>query len=136
MRPGKAVWFFCMGLCMAGVADAADVRKCIGKGGNSYVSGACPPGTREAWLRRVVAEPVRAADPRASRTRADRAAPRSARKAADGHARQRRSSTQAAAERACEAAKRRRDEVRDRDWYTLTYEQLGALDRRVERACR
>ncbi|TKR29566.1 hypothetical protein FCE95_15665 [Luteimonas gilva] len=121
---------------MAGPADAADVRKCIGKGGNSYVSGACPPGMREAWVRQVVAEAAPAVDARTGRTRADRAATRSGKKAGGGHARQRRSSAQAPADRACEAAKRRRAEVRDRDWYTLTYEQLGALDRRVERACR
>ncbi|HJR73717.1 MAG TPA: hypothetical protein VJ806_08770 [Luteimonas sp.] len=119
---------------MIGAADAADVRKCVGKAGNSYVSGTCPPGTREAWARQVVAEPTPAAAPRPSRERGDTGPAR--RKSSAGHGRPRRSPAQPAPERACEAAKRRRDEVRDRDWYTLTYDQLSALDRRVARACR
>lgn len=133
MRSANGMWL-CLCLCIAGAADAADVRKCIGKAGNSYVSGACPPGTREAWMRQVVAESAPAAASQASRAHAASGAAR--REPAAGRGRQRRASAPPAPERACEAAKRRRDEVRDRDWYTLTYDQLSALDRRVARACR
>ncbi len=133
MRPASGIWA-CLGwcLCVIGTADAADVRKCVGKTGNSYVSGACPPGTREAWARQVVA----ASTPAASRPSPVHADTRPARRKSGASVRQPRSSAKPSPERACEAAKRRRDELRDRDWYTLTYDQLSALDRRVARACR
>lgn len=122
----------CAWLCAAGgIAAAGEVRKCGGREGHSYVSGDCPPGTREVWSRRIEPEPVVATGgpnpPRPTPEPAQRRPPRAgaARRAAP-----------ARKETACEAAKRRRDEIRDRDWYTITYERLSALDARVARACR
>lgn len=121
-------------LSLANSADAGDVRKCRDREGRySYVSGDCPAGTREIWVRQVQPEPVaeaarRNAEPKGRRQRSYRLSG-----AGSGHRTQDRKDK---AGRACETAKRRRDEVRDRDWYTLTLDQLRALDERVARACR
>lgn len=120
------------------VAEAGEVRKCRGDAGHHiYVSGDCPVGTREVWAREVQPEP---ADPVAMQKREaelNRWQQRSRGRGGPG----RNSGSQPQvrrdkADRACETAKRRRDEARDRDWYTLTLDQLRALDDRVAKACR
>lgn len=122
----------CACLCAAGAVGATELRKCEGKGGNSYVSGACPPGTREVWTRSVEPEPAPAVDKK--RETKQRTAARS--RTSAGRGQRSRSAAQSAGPASCEAAKRRRDDFRDRHWYTITYEQLSALDQRVARACR
>ena len=116
----------CACLCAAGAVGATELRKCEGKGGNSYVSGACPPGTREVWRRAVEPEPAPAVDKKRE-AKQQRTA---------GRGQRSRSAAQSAGPASCEAAKRRRDDFRDRHWYTITYEQLSALDQRVAQACR
>lgn len=135
MRCGTALlWIVGAWLGALAAADAGEgeARKCSGREGPSYVSGPCPPGTREVWTRRIESAP--AAAPGRSQRRPAAEAPRKPRRAASAGRGGRGGATQK--ETSCEAAKRRRAEVRDRDWYTITYERLSALDERVARACR
>lgn len=142
MRPGMGVAIIVASAqLVAMTAEAGEVRKCRDDTGHpSYVSGACPPGTRELWLREVAPEPVPADDiPRRLRE-LRQWQERNQRSSARGYPSRRgfRSrpmpvDTQA---RACEKARRRRDEVRDRDWYTITIDRLRQLDDAVTRACR
>ena len=121
-------------LCSVAVAGAGAglVRKCSGRESHSYVSGACPPGTHEVWTRRVELEPA-AMDERKRGGPAAMAARKPRRPPATGHGQ---GTAGRPKETACDAAKRRRAEIRDRDWYTITYQRLSALDERVARACR
>lgn len=134
MRRGNLLRIgLCACLCAAGAVGAAELRKCEGKGGNSYVSGACPPGTREVWTRPVEPEPV--VDTKREAAKQQRTAARS-RSRSSNRGQRSRSAAQSTGPGSCEAAKRRRDDFRERHWYTITYEQLSALDQRVARACR
>lgn len=121
------------------VADAGELRKCRSDAGghHHYVSGRCPAGTREVWMREVQPEPVDAVALQKRQAELNRWQQRS--RGRSGAVRGSGGRTQGQtnrAGRACETAKRRRDEVRDRDWYALTLDQLRALDDRVARACR
>ncbi|MCL1634753.1 hypothetical protein M2650_08935 [Luteimonas sp. SX5] len=128
-----AVW-----ACLfAAGADAGEVRKCEHRdGSHSYVSGACPAGTRQAWVRDVEPEPVDADRLRERQTALNRWQQRSRVRGSSGGGSRPSQTSRNNAAKACETAKRRRNEVRDRDWYTLTLEQLRTLDDRVARACR
>lgn len=138
MGPAKRVaiilsaWLFA-----TAVADAGELRKCRSDTSHhTYVSGDCPAGTREVWVREVQPEPVDATAMQKRQAELNRWQQRSRGKGGVGRGSRGRS--QGATERtgrACETAKRRRDEVRDRDWYTLTLDQLRALDERVASAC-
>lgn len=120
------------------VAEAGEVRKCRSDAGHhTYVSGDCPLGTREVWTREIRPEPADAAAMQKHQAELNRWQQRNRRRGGPGRSSGSRPQIrQDRAGRACETAKRRRDEVRDRDWYTLTLDQLRALDDRVARACR
>lgn len=121
------------------VADAGELRKCRSDAGghHHYVSGDCPAGTREVWMREVQPEPVDAVAVQKRQAELNRWQQRSRARGAAGRGSSGRSRGPTdKAGQACETAKRRRDEVRDRDWYTLTLDQLRALDDRVSKACR
>ncbi len=128
---GIAIFSIC--LVTAAVADAGEARKCSDRDGrSSYVSGACPAGTREIWVREFEPEPIDAAVAQKRRIEHEG---RPSRAHGQGYRRPQRDSKRNRADRACETAKRHRDQVRDRDWYTLTLEQLRALDDKVARSC-
>lgn len=137
MRPGTGISIIaCTCLFVAAAIDASEVRKCSARDGqSSYVSGDCPAGTREVWVREMKPEPVAASEPKKAKSNRS---PSGERQQAGRHSGGGRRPPHAASKpgQSCEAAKRRRDEVRDRDWYTLTLDQLRALDDRVARACR
>ena len=140
MGPAKSaaivVWVW---LSASVIADAGEVRKCISPAGGNhhYVSGDCPAGTREVWMREVQPEPADAIAMQKRQAELNRWQQRSRGRGSAGRSSGGRTKGPAdKAGRACETAKRRRDEVRDRDWYTLTLDQLRALDDRVAKACR
>lgn len=140
MGPAKRIailltaWLFA-----TAVVEAGELRKCSNRDGSHhhYVSGECPSGTREVWMREVQPEPVDAVALQKRQAELNRWQQRGrARRSAGRGSRGRSQGPADKAGRACETAKRRRDEVRDRDWYTLTLDQLRALDDRVAKACR
>ena len=113
-------------------AGTADIRKCVDAQGRvSYQSTACAAGVDEAWVRRIdsVAVPAAPAATPPARPSARDAPP--ARRAARVVAPR----VDAGAAR-CDAARRRADERRDRDWNRLDFRQRSALDAEVARACR
>lgn len=137
MRISTGVCIALLAYLFVAKAIAGEVRKCTHRDGSrTYVSGACPAGTREAWVRNVQPEPVTADTLRERQAELNRRQQRSRARGRSGVGSQPGRTSRNNAAQACEAAKRRRGEVRDRDWYTLTLAQLRALDERVARACR
>lgn len=139
MRVRMGALLFVAMACLQAMQDAmaGDVRKCIGGDGHpAYVSGLCPTGTREAWVREVAPEPD---SPKDTQRRQDELRRwQSRRHAGTGRHGQagRRSASRSGGDKACEAAKHRRDEVRERDWYRMTFDTMSQLDAQVARACR
>lgn len=140
MGPAKRVAIIVsMWLFATVVADAGELRKCRSDTGghHHYVSGDCPAGTREVWMREMQPEPTDAVTLQKRQAELNRWQQHSrGRSGARRGSSSRMQGPTDKAGRACETAKRRRDEVRDRDWYTLTLDQLRALDDRVAKACR
>lgn len=139
MGPAKRVAIISTAWLFATAAvEAGELRKCSNHDGSHhhYVSGDCPAGTREVWVREVQPEPVDVVAMQQRQAELNRWQPRSRARGGAGRGSGRRPEGPTdKANRACEAAKRRRDEVRDRDWYTLTLGQLRALDDRVAKSC-
>jgi len=109
------------------------IRKCVGPGGRTtYQSMPCSDGTTQAWSRDLPSAVPETPLPPASDARrpaqttrrpvpSSRATPRSP------------SETRASA---CDAAKARRADIRDRQWRSIRFDQLRELDDEVARACR
>jgi len=120
-------------LLLAAVAPATmELRKCVAPGGaTSYQTAPCAEGATEAWSQPVQAEPVRPA-PRTAVGRLP--VPRSAAGArATATARP---SPRDQRRARCDKARREADELRDRQWNRLGFDERSALDARVARACR
>ncbi len=121
--------------------DASELSRCIGRGGAiSYVSGACPTGSRTDWHQELVpAKPMvmdayaraRMADAREWQAR-NRAEVSSLVRSQNARGRGRGSRT---VDR-CAQAKKRRDRTRDREFRSMTYDRAVSLDDQVREACR
>lgn len=141
MRPGMGATILAGLVLLAATAAQADqVRKCSGRDGHhSYVSGACPPGTRQLWVLEVTPEPVAADEPARRLAALEQWQWRQEQlrsRSMGVRYRWRPRPRVDTAARACDKARRRRDEIRDRDWYTVTIDRLRKLDEQVARACR
>lgn len=120
-------------LLLSAASPGADLYKCVAPSGAvSYQSLPCAEGSRQAWVQPVKAEP--SARPRAPKARSELRARRSpaprVRKArprppSEAHKRRQR----------CEKARREADELRDRLWNKLDFQQRSDLDAKVARAC-
>ncbi|PNS08436.1 hypothetical protein [Solilutibacter silvestris] len=126
----------------SGGAGAGEVHQCLGHGGTvSYVDGDCPAGTHAGWTRSYD-------DDRAGQTRAIRQRQletlewqRSNRAEVSALMRVRRGGRVASARGGdgmnhCQRARHHRDRSRDREFRTMTYDRMIALDDGVREACR
>ena len=140
----KAYWrgFLCvlMGVCTLSL-HAGELRRCrLSNGSSQYSDAACPPGSKEVWVRDMgpantpLSEDARARlnDARAwqRENRAEVAAwvkhQQTARRV-----RQRGSSVDT-----CARARTRRDRIRDREFMTMTFDRAVELDNQVREQCR
>lgn len=123
-------------LLLAAAPPAAELRKCVGAtGAVSYQTIPCAEDARQAWvqpIKRGSAPPP--PGPEASDPRQARPAPRVAAKAARPGAPRRASAADIRRQR-CEKARREADELRDRLWNKLDFQQRSDLDAKVARAC-
>lgn len=121
-------------LLLSAAGPTAELRKCVtASGAVSYQSLPCAEGSRQAWVQPVKAE----AEPRPL-PRPAQAAPQSRERRkpapAVGKSRPRGGAAQARRQR-CEKAREQADELRDRLWNKLDFQQRSELDAKVARAC-
>jgi hypothetical protein len=124
-----------------GNAWAGEVHQCLGQGGAvSYVDGDCPAGTRAGWIRSY--DDDRAGQARSIRQRQLETLEwqRSNRAEIAAMMRVRRGGRVASARGdgldRCQRTRHRRDRIRDREFQTMTYDRMVALDDGVREACR
>lgn len=124
-----------------GNARAGEVHQCLGQGGVvSYVDGDCPTGTRAGWIRSY--DDDRAGQARSIRQRQMETLEwqRSNRAEIAAMMRVRRGGRVASVRGdgldRCQRTRHRRDRIRDREFQTMTYDRMVALDDGVREACR
>lgn len=130
------LWLAC------GSALAGEVHQCLGRGGAvSYVDGDCPAGTQAGWTRSY--DEDRAGQARSIRQRQMETLEwqRSNRAEISAMMRARRGGRVASARggdgmNRCERTRQRRSRIRDREFRTMTYDRMVALDDGVREACR
>jgi len=139
MRPVLVVFLLMSWLPVAAAAAGlASVVKCLSADGRAiYQATPCGAGMTQAWSREI---PSREPPPSAPGVVADRRR-RVAESASDaatvrGRPRADAAPPQDPKVRACETAKLRRADRRDRHWRTIRFDELRALDDEVARACR
>ncbi len=139
----KRIGMMAMLLALAGGnAWAGEVHQCLGQGGAvSYVDGDCPAGTRAGWIRSY--DDDRAGQVRAIRQRQLETLEwqRSNRAEIAAMMRVRRGGRAASVRSGdgldrCQRTRHRRDRIRDREFRTMTYDRMVALDDGVREACR
>ncbi|HEY9142740.1 MAG TPA: hypothetical protein VIM90_01745 [Arenimonas sp.] len=125
---------FLLPVLLSAAGPTAELRKCVAASGAvSYQSLPCAEGSRQAWVQPVKAE----AEPRPL-PRSAQAAPQSRERRkpapAVGKSQPRGGAAQARRQR-CEKAREQADELRDRLWNKLDFQQRSELDAKVARAC-
>ncbi|GAB2663229.1 hypothetical protein [Arenimonas aestuarii] len=120
-------------LLLSSASPGAELRKCVAASGAvSYQTLPCAEGSRQAWVQPVKVE----AAPRPHAAPAQGAAPvRGRLPSAAGKARARGSELAQARRQRCDKARAAADELRDRLWNKLDFQQRSALDAKVARAC-
>lgn len=127
---------------LCGKAWAGEVHQCLGQGGAvSYVDGDCPAGTHAGWTRSY--DDDREGQARSIRLRQQETQEwqRSNRAEISAMMRVRRGGRVASVGRGdgmdrCQRTRHRRDRTRDREFKTMTYDRMVALDDGVREACR
>ncbi|MBS0216503.1 MAG: hypothetical protein JSR50_12215 [Proteobacteria bacterium] len=126
-----------------GHAWAGEVHQCLGQGGAvSYVDGDCPAGTRAGWTRSYDDDRVGQARSIRQRQLETLEWQRSNRAEVSAMMRVRRSGGRVASTGRgdgmdrCQRSRHRRDRIRDREFQTMTYDRMVALDDGVREACR
>lgn len=120
-------------LLLSAASPGADLYKCVAASGAvSYQSLPCAEGSHQAWVQPVKAEP-----PARQRAPKARAEPRQRRGPAPTarKARPRPPSDAQKRRLRCEKARREADDLRDRLWNKLDFQQRSDLDAKVARAC-
>ena len=122
-------------LLLSAAGPTTELRKCVAASGAvSYQSLPCAEGSRQAWVQPVKAE----AEPRPRPAPAQAAVQaRERRKPAPtaGKVRPRAGGAAQARRQRCEKAREQADELRDRLWNKLDFQQRSELDAKVARAC-
>ena len=122
-------------LLVAAASPGAELRKCVAPSGAvSYQSLPCAEGSQQAWVQPVKAEaepPPRAATPPAKARKQARREP----VPAAGKVRPRAGGAAQARRLRCDKARQEADELRDRLWNKLDFQQRSELDAKVARAC-
>lgn len=125
-----------------GHAWAGEVHQCLGQGGAvSYVDGDCPSGMRAGWIHSYDDDRDGQARSIRLRQRETLEWQRSNRAEVSAMMRVRRGGRVASAGRGdgmdrCQRSRHRRDRIRDREFRTMTYDRMIALDDGVREACR
>ena len=139
----KKLWVLIVLLALGcGSAMAGEVHQCLGRNGAvSYVDGDCPAGTQAGWTRSY--DDDRAGQARSIRQRQMETLEwqRSNRAEVSAMMRVRRGGRVASARswdgmNHCERSRQRRSRIRDREFQTMTYDRMVALDDGVREACR
>lgn len=113
------------------LAATPNLFKCVNARGEvSFQATACPVDARVIWARTVRPD-TKAVGPQTRPVAQDKRNSSAPARAPVG----RRSSTRAAPASSCDAAKMKRADIRDRQWRTIRFDQLRALDEDVARAC-
>ncbi|GGA66310.1 hypothetical protein GCM10011521_00500 [Arenimonas soli] len=125
-------------LLLSAAGPTAELRKCVAASGAvSYQTLPCADGSHQAWVQPVKAEsaprPRTASAPPAAGP--DRGQARRRPSPAAGKARAHGAGTAQARRLRCEKARRQADDLRDRLWNKLDFQQRSELDARVARAC-
>lgn len=123
-------------LMVSAPPSAAELRKCVGAtGAVSYQTLPCADGSRQAWVQPIkpgsAPPPPRPETPERPR---GKSAAKPSLKAGRGAAPRRPSAADIRRQR-CEKARREADELRDRLWNKLDFQQRSDLDAKVARAC-
>ncbi|MBS0224821.1 MAG: hypothetical protein JSS25_00570 [Proteobacteria bacterium] len=126
-----------------GHAWAGEVHQCLGQAGAvSYVDGDCPAGTRAGWIRSYDDDRVGQARSIRQRQLETLEWQRSNRAEISAMMRVRRGGSRVASTGRgdgmdrCQRSRHRRDRIRDREFQTMTYDRMVALDDGVREACR
>ena len=125
-----------------GHAAAGEIHQCLGPGGAvSYVDGDCPAGTRAGWTRSYDDDPAGQARSIRQRQLETLEWQRSNRAEVSAMMRVRRGRVAVGGGRGdgtdrCQRSRHRRDRIRDREFRTMTYDRMIALDDGVREACR
>ena len=115
-------------------AASPNLFKCVGgRGEVSFQSTPCTGGDRIAWARNVAPEPPRAPASGPSGGARARSSAVSRSRSSSGGAASR--ASRSAGPSTCDAAKARRADLRERQWRTISFDQLRSLDDEVARAC-
>ncbi len=139
MRPVLVVFLLMSGLPVAaGATGVASVVKCLAADGRVvYQATPCGAGMTQAWSREMRFKQAPATAPGEVPDRPGRVAkPAPDTTAIRGRSRADAAPAQDPKARACESAKVRRADRRDRHWRTIRFDELRALDDEVARACR
>jgi hypothetical protein len=122
-------------LLLSAASPGAELRKCVAPSGAvSYQTLPCAEGSQQAWVQPVKAEaepPPRAAAPQEKARKQVRREPAPA----AGKSRPRAGGAARARRLRCEKARQEADELRDRLWNKLDFQQRSDLDAKVARAC-
>lgn len=122
-------------LLVSAASPSTELRKCVAASGAvSYQTLPCAEGSHQAWAQPVKAEaepPPRAATPPEPARKQARRKPLPA----AGKARPRAGGAAQARRLRCDKARKEADELRDRLWNKLDFQQRSELDAKVARAC-
>lgn len=115
---------------------AAELRKCVGAtGAVSYQTLPCAQDSRQAWVQPIKrGSAPRSPSPESSKRPGRQSSPKVPAKAARRAAPRRASAAELRRQR-CEKARREADELRDRLWNKLDFQERSELDAKVARAC-
>lgn len=120
-------------LLVSTASPTAELRKCVAASGAvSYQSLPCAEGSHQAWVQPVKAEAEPHPRPLSSPKR-EQAQSKPA--PAAGKARPRGGGAAQARRLRCDKARQEADELRDRLWNKLDFQQRSDLDAKVARAC-
>lgn len=120
-------------LLLSAAGPTAELRKCVAASGAvSYQSLPCAEGSRQAWVQPVKAEAAPRPLPRPAQAAAQA---RERRKPAPAVGKSRPRGGAEARRQRCEKAREQADELRDRLWNKLDFQQRSELDAKVARAC-
>lgn len=129
-------------LCFGSVLYAGELHRCqLANGRVHYSDGACPKGSLEIWVRDLGTNHGTLSEDARARQEDARAWQRQNRSEVAAlvrlqNARRRGSSRSTSANDTCEKARKRRDQIRDREFKTMTFDRAVELDDQVREKCR
>lgn len=121
--------------------QAGELRRCrLANGGIHYSDAACPPGSKEVWVRDLGAANTPLSEEARARMQDARAWQRENRSEVAAWVK-RQQTVRSTGRRGttidrCDRARKQRDRIRDREFMTMTFDRAVELDDRVREQCR